>query len=119
MSDAILYIDESRRNAILVHVMAERLLDPRQADTFGRHLCDLFDSGAQCVIVDLGSVQRLSSVFFRSFIMAGKKAAVSKATLAFCGLSPVIQEGFTITGLSDLFPSYKNEHDALGALVKQ
>ncbi|MFH1476765.1 MAG: STAS domain-containing protein [Verrucomicrobiota bacterium] len=117
MSDTILFIDETRHDITLVHVMAQRLLDPQQADVLGRHLSGLFDSGVLCVLVDLGGVQRLSSIFFRSFIMAGKKAGEKKARLAFCNLSPVIQEGFTITGLTDLFPIYKNENDALAKLA--
>ena len=117
MSDAILFIDETRQDVKLVHVMAQRLLDPRQADTLTCHLCGLFDAGVLCILVDLCSVQRLSSIFFRTFIIAGKKAGEKKARLAFCNLSPVIQEGFTITGLTDLFPIYKNENDALAKLV--
>ena len=117
MSDAILFIDETRQDVKLVHVMAQRMLDPQQADTLTRHLCGLFDSGVLCVLVDLGSVQRLSSIFFRTFIMAGKKAAEKKARLAFCNLSSNIQEGFAITALTDLFLIYKNENDALGKLA--
>lgn len=62
MSDAILFVDETRQDVKLVHVMAQRMLDPQQADTLARHLCGLFESGALCVLVDLGSVQRLSSI---------------------------------------------------------
>ena len=117
MSDAILFMDETRQDVTLVHVMAQRMLDPPQADILARHLGGLFDAGALCVLVDLGSVQRLSSIFFRSFIMAGKKAGEKKARLAFCNLSPIIREGFAITGLADLFPIYKNENDALSKLA--
>ena len=117
MSDAILFIDETRQDIKLVHVMAQRLLDPQQADALARHLGELFDSGVLCVLVDLGSVQRLSSIFFRSFIMAGKKAGEKKAKLAFCNLSAIIQEGFAITGLTDIFPIYKTENDALAKLA--
>lgn len=117
MSDALLFIDENRQDIKLVHVMAQRMLDPQQADLLSCHLCGLFDSGVLCVLVDLGSVQRLSSIFFRAFIIAGKKAGEKKARLAFCNLSPTIQEGFTITGLTDLFPIYKSENDALGKLA--
>lgn len=117
MTDSILFIDETRQDIKLVHVMAQRLMEPMQADSLGRHLCGLFDGGALCVLVDLGSVQRLSSIFFRAFILAGKKAGEKKARLAFCNLSALIQEGFTITGLADLFPIYKDEHEALKKLV--
>jgi len=117
MSDAILFMDESRQDVTLVHIMAPRLLDPQQAETLARHLEGLFDSGVLCVLVEMGSVQRLSSIFFRSFIMAGKKAAEKKARLAFCNLAPVIREGFAITGLTEIFPIYKNENDAFVKLA--
>lgn len=118
MSDDVLFMDETRQNVTLVHVMAQRMLDPRQADALSSHLCGLFASGVACVLVDMGSVQRLSSIFFRSFIMAGKKAGEQKARLAFCSLSPIIQEGFALTGLMDLFQIYKNETDALAKLAR-
>jgi len=118
MSD-VLFIDETRQDIKLVHVMAQQLLDSQRADVLARHLCGLFDSGELCVLVEMGSVQRLSSIFFRSFIMAAKKASEKKAKLAFCNLSPNIQEGFTITGLTDLFPIYKNENDALANLAEK
>jgi anti-sigma B factor antagonist len=117
MSDTVLFIDETRQDIAIVHIMAQRLLEPRQADILSRHLVGLFESGVLCVLVDMGSVQRLSSIFFRAFIMAGKKAGEKKARLAFCNLPPSIHEGFMITGLTDLFPIYKNENDALGKLA--
>jgi len=117
MSDAILFVDENRRDVIIVHVMAQRLLDPQQSDALARHLVELFDSGVLCVLVDLSGVQRLSSIFFRAFIMAGKKAGENKAKLAFCNLASVIQEGFTITGLDELFQIFRNENEALGKLA--
>jgi anti-anti-sigma regulatory factor len=49
--------------------------------------------------------------------VAGKKAAAARAKLAFCNLSPVIHEGFALTGLTDLFPVFKNENEAFGKLA--
>lgn len=119
MSDEMVLLNEIRHDVTLVHIMNERLLDPLKADALSRHLCGLFDSGVQCVLVDLDSVQRLSSVFFRSFIMAGKTASTTKAKLAFCNLSSMIHEGFAITGLTDLFPIFKNESEALAELARK
>ena len=119
MNEEILYVDETRQDVIVVRVMIQRLLDPEQADKLSSHLCELFDSGALCVLVDLRDVQRLSSVFLRSFIMAGKKAGAKKARLAFCSVSPMIQEGFALTGLNDLFPIYEDENNALLQLAQR
>ncbi|MEI7436329.1 MAG: STAS domain-containing protein [bacterium] len=117
MSNAVLFIDENRQDVILVHIMAQRLLDPQQSDALAIHLCELFDSGVLCVVVDMSGVQRLSSIFFRAFIMAGKKAVEHQAQLAFCNLTSLIQEGFEITGLTKLFPIFKSESDALNKLA--
>jgi len=119
MSDAILFTDEDRQEVVLVHVMAQRLLEPPQADSLSCHLVELFDSGTLCVLVDLSAVQRLSSIFFRTFIIAGKKAREKRARLAFCGLTPMIQEGFALAGLNELFPIYKSESDALSELRRK
>jgi anti-anti-sigma factor len=119
MPDAILFIDEARQEVTLVHVMAQRLLEPQQAESLTRHLVDLFDAGAQSVLVDLNSVERLSSIFFRTFIVAGKKARESRAKLAFCALTPMIQEGFAIAGLTEVFQIYKTESDALSDLTRK
>ena len=47
MSDTILFVDETRQDVKLVHVMAQRMLDPQQADILTRHLCGLLF----CVII--------------------------------------------------------------------
>ena len=55
----------------------------------------------------------MSSLFFRSFIIAGKKAKEKNAGLPFCNVSPTIKAGFDMMGLGIYFKSYPGESIAL------
>ena len=116
MSEAPTFIDETRDNVTIIYATTERLLDPRLADTLTRHLLGLLDAGAINLLVDLSGVTRLSSVFFRSFLTAGKKARELGTTINFCNVTPLIHEGFTITGLDQLHRIFESENQALTEL---
>lgn len=116
MNDTIQFMEENRQGVTIVHLVNQRLIEPRLSDDLTRRLCALIEDGAISVLIDMGAVARISSVFFRSFIMAGKKANEKKARIAFCNLTPIIKEGFIITGLDKLFKIYESEGKALAEL---
>ena len=109
-------MEENRQGVSILHIVNERLIDPNLSDTLTRRLCGLIEAGTLCMLIDMGAVTRISSVFFRSFIMAGKKANEHKAKIAFCNLTPLIKEGFIVTGLDKLFKIYDNEGKAVAEL---
>jgi len=119
MTDSLQIMKESRQGVTILHVMNERLLEPRLSDDLTRHLCGLIEGGTLCVLIELGSVARISSVFFRSFIAAGKKANEQKARMAFCNLQPLIKDGFSITGMDKLFKIYGTEPLAMADLAEK
>lgn len=116
MSAPIQFMDENRQGVTIVHILSQRLIDPNVADILARHLCALLDNGALKMLVEMGAVERISSVYFRSFIMAGKKASEKRAKIAFCNLTAIIKEGFSITGMDKLFKIYDNESRALAEI---
>jgi anti-anti-sigma factor len=116
MSESLNLMKERRQGVTIIHVNNEHLLDPRLADDLTRHLCALLEEGTPRLLLDLGVVSRISSVYFRSFITAGKKANSKNAVLAFCNLSKLIKEGFTITGLDKLFRLYDSEAKAMNEI---
>jgi len=116
MSDSVQFMEENRQGVTIVHIVNQRLIEPHLSDDLTRRLCALIEDGALCLLIDMGAVARISSVFFRSFIMAGKKANENKAKIAFCNLTPIIREGFVITGLDKLFKIYDSESKAMGEL---
>jgi anti-anti-sigma factor len=116
MTESVQIMEENRQGVTIVHIVNQRLLEPYLSEELTRRLCALIEGGTLTLLIDMGSVARISSVFFRSFIMAGKKANEKKVRVAFYGLSPLIKEGFTITGLDKLFKIYESEGKALAEL---
>jgi anti-sigma B factor antagonist len=116
MTDSIQFMEENRQGVTIVHLVNQRLIEPQLSDDLTSRLCALIEGGTLCMLIDMGAVARISSVFFRSFITAGKKANEHKVKIAFCNLTPLIKEGFTITGLDKLFKIYDTEGKAMGEL---
>lgn len=116
LNDSLNLMDETRNGVTLVHVITPWLIDPKLSEMLTSRLCGLLESGADPLVIDLGGVTRLTSIFFRSFIMAGQEAKKRKACMAFCNVSPVIRQGFEIVGLDKLFPMFESEQKALREL---
>ena len=116
MSVGLIVLKEFRKGVNILRVKNFILLDPSLADEMTTVLSEAFTSGDQKILLDIGAVTRMSSLFFRSFIIAGKKAKASNATLAFCNVSPTIKGGFEMMGLTSYFQIFDNESLALDAL---
>ena len=119
MSSKIPFIDETRNEITIVHFMQPWLVEPGLSETLRRHLEELVESGTGKLLINLEGVTRLTSVFIRAFIAAGKKAGDKKALLAFCTVPPPILEAFTLTRLDVIFKIYPNETAALEDLSKK
>jgi anti-anti-sigma factor len=113
MSEGVNILTEYRNGINIIRVKNVVLLDPALADSMTRILVDAFEAGDQKVLVDIASVTRMTSLFFRSFIIAGKKAKAKCATMAFCNVSPTIKEGFDMMGLGSYFAIYDKEAVAI------
>ena len=118
MPEAMNMFTEYRNGVNIIRIKNMILLDPALADTMMKTLVDAFDSGSQSVLVDIGGVTRMTSLFFRSFIVAGKRAKEKCATLAFCNVSPAIKEGFVMMGLASYFSIYDKEAVAIEHLKR-
>lgn len=113
MAELIKIVEEYRNGIYILRVMSPILLESSAADAMTKKLSDLFENGAQKVIIDMGMVSRMTSLFFRSFIIAGKKAKEHKASMAFCGVSPAIKAGFEMMKMDSFFKLYQNEAKAM------
>lgn len=118
MAEALQVIEETRNGINIIRVRNTVLLDPQVADEMTRLLSEEFDSGSQKVLINIANVTRMSSLFFRSFIIAGKKAKEKKASMAFCNVSPTIKAGFDMMGLGIYFKIYPEESNALDNFPK-
>lgn len=112
------FVDTLRDGVTIVYAMKPWLIEPPLADHLTRRLTDALDAGANPLLVDLSNVERLSSVFIRSFLAAGKKARQQDAVLAFCGVAGSLREIFELTGLDRLYPFFASESEAVEELTR-
>jgi anti-anti-sigma factor len=113
MNEGLRLMDETRDGVTVLHVMTERLIDPKLADRLTIKLNELIGDGSAPLAIDMGGVTHLTSIFFRSFIAAGKEAGKKKTTMVFCNVSGTIKQGFQIVGLDKLFKIFDSEQEAL------
>ncbi len=116
MAEMIQIIEEKRSGINILRVRNTVLLDPNMAEDMTKILLGAFESGDLRVLINVGNVTRMSSLFFRSFIIAGKKAKEKKAVMAFCNVSPAIKAGFDMMGLGTYFTIYPEESSAIDQL---
>lgn len=103
-----------------VHVVkfnANRIMDPIMIEEIGSELETLNDENrGGKFLLDLKNVEFLSSAVLNRLIVLDKHVKSGKGVLAFCGLSPAVNEVFSITKLDLLFKIYSSRDAALDDL---
>lgn len=81
-----------------------------------------FDAEAQSwkgdqssAIIDLSGLEYISSAGLRSILSAAKLLKGNGGDIAFCGLSGMVEEVFSISGFTAMFTIYPTVDDALSA----
>ncbi|NCB09798.1 MAG: anti-sigma factor antagonist, partial [Bacteroidia bacterium] len=103
MDEKVVMIEELRNGVKIIRLQNVLMLDPGLANSLTDILVKKFESGELKILLNFSRVARMSSLFFRSFIIAGKKAKTVNGILAFSNVSPVIQSGFEMMGLNQYF----------------
>jgi anti-sigma B factor antagonist len=70
------------------------------------------------IVVDLRSMNYVSSAGLRSFIILAKHAQAKNQTIALSGMSEEVSEIFEISGLLELFKIYDSVEAAVAALPR-
>lgn len=108
---------ESIGNIHIVKFSSNRIMDPIMIEEIGTELQKLFDEKAgDTFLLDLKNVEFLSSAVLNRLIVLDKIVKSGKGIMAFCSLSPAVNEVFSITKLDLLFKIYDNRDAALDAL---
>jgi anti-anti-sigma factor len=68
------------------------------------------------VVIDLGSLEYISSAGLRSILVAGKQMKSRGGALAVSGLTGMVADVFSISGFDKLLPLYGNTDEAVSAL---
>ena len=70
-------------------------------------------AGDTRIVADLAGLEYISSAGLRSILAAAKKLKAAGGDLAFCGLSGIVAEVFTVSGFAKLLPVYDTRGEAL------
>lgn len=88
-------------------------MDAVTAPEFEKECTARMDQGERSFIVDLGGVDYISSAGLRSILSAAKKLKALQGKICFCGLKGMVQEVFSVSGFSSMFPVHATLEDAL------
>ena len=107
-------------NIAIVTLLESRILDENNINDLGRQLMDLVKKQYMIkMIIDLGSVQYLSSAVLRQFIALYKAIKEEKGDLKFCKVNPQIREVFKITQLDKMIEIKDDLDQAIAAFKKK
>lgn len=80
------------------------------------HLLQVVNSRPQCIVLDLASVEYISSSGLRILIMLDRAAKQHAIELRLCGLTPFVAEVINVSNLNSIFNIYPDLRAALAGL---
>jgi anti-anti-sigma factor len=98
-------IAESRRDGNLIIAPTGRI-DTATSSEFDHHLSSVIERGDIHLIVDLGSLEYISSTGLSAFLSAAKKIRAAGGRIALAGLNSRIRLVFEMSGFLRLFPVF-------------
>lgn len=106
-------LSTEKKNTTLVVTVTGRL-DAVTAPDFESRCGALVDNGDTALLVDLSGLEYISSAGLRSILATAKKLKALGGSLAFCCLSGMVQEVFSVSGFSSMFPVHATVDEGLG-----
>jgi len=94
-------------------VVVNGRLDAVTAGEFDKESDSWVSGGKLHIIADLSELEYISSAGLRSILTSAKKLKSAQGSIAFCGLNGMVEEVFSVSGFSAMFPIHQNIDDAL------
>ena len=91
-------------------------VDSTSAPTLSERLNAVLGGSGQRVVVDLSTIDYVSSAGFRVLLLAAKRADDTEGKLMLCGMSSKLRQLFALSGFLDLFGISENRADAIAKL---
>lgn len=102
----------SKQGAFYVLEVSGRM-DALTSQGFETECLSRIEAGDKRIVADLSALEYISSAGLRSILSAAKKLKAAGGDLAFCGLSGIVSEVFTVSGFVKLLPVYPTRAEAL------
>ncbi len=100
----------------VVHIHDPRITDPLEIEELGRQLYRVLEfKNCSKLVVDLSSVEFLSSATIGKLISLNHKAKVCKSALRLCNLRPEIRNLFHFCNLEHVFDIREDQAAAMGS----
>ena len=107
--------DEAQDGITVVELVGR--LDELATSDVDKAFSGLLSRGVTRMVLDMSSVEYVSSSGLRVLMMLYKAMKKCDGRLCFCGLSPFVAEVFDISNLARLFTIEATREDALKALM--
>jgi anti-anti-sigma factor len=105
---------EQRMDSALVIRLAGRL-DSTNSDDAAQQLLASLERAERHLVLDLSSLEYVSSTGLRTFLLLAKKAKQLNRKTSVCGLTDMVTEIFTISGFTEIFPRFPSVDHAVKA----
>ncbi len=102
----------SKQGAFYVLEVSGRM-DALTSQGFETECLARLEAGDTRIVADLSGLEYISSAGLRSILAAAKKLKAAGGDLAFCCLSGIVAEVFTVSGFAKLLPVYDTRGEAL------
>ena len=105
-------IDMKKENTISI-ITVKGKMDAVSAPAFEKYISELITQGENTFIINLSSLEYISSVGLRSILTVAKQLKKINGEIMFTGLQGTVEEVFKISGFQSLFKLYETEEKAL------
>lgn len=103
----------TRKEKNIMIVAVSGRIDAVTAPEFENYLSDLISKGERVFIVDLGSLEYISSAGLRSILATAKRLKAEQGDIRFSGLQGPVEEVFKISGFYSIFKIFDSDTSAL------
>ncbi len=108
-------INLSKEGSIAILSLSGRM-DMAAAPAFEDQGIDQLDSGVVGLVVDLSSLDYVSSGGLRALLCVAKTANSRNSKMVLCSPKPFVKEVFNISGFSNVFQIFDSREEALKSI---
>ena len=107
-------VREEREGDVVV-LEPEGRVDSTTAPVLGERLTTVLSGRDTRLVLDLKSLEYISSAGFRMLLLAARRAEATGGRLVLCGVMGKVRQLFELAGFLDLLPLYTSREESLAS----